>query len=180
MNNGIIFIAGVYGVGKSTLCAKLKDNLKIPYFSASDLISEVNGEQYGKNKVVNDKNANQNILINAVKHELLLTPTILLAGHFCIFNSINEVELLPEFVYKEMPLSKIILLEAETNRIIENIQNRDNKAYSKESLNELIEKERTQAIKISSDLNITLTIHHMQFDKTDIDELITDLQGSDT
>lgn len=180
MNKGIFFIAGVYGVGKSTLCSKLKDYLKIPSFSAGDLISEVNGELYGKNKVVSDKNANQSILIHAVKNKLLQTPTILLAGHFCIFNAMNEVVLLPEFVYKEMPLLKIILLEAEPNRIFENIQNRDNKAYSKESLNELIEKERKQAIKISSDLNIPLTIHHMKFDKTDIDTLTSNIQGSDT
>ena len=180
MNNGIIFVAGVYGVGKSTLCNKLKDHLKIPAFSAGDLISEINGELYGKNKVVSDKNANQNILIHVVKNKLLQNPTIILAGHFCIFNAINEVVLLPEYVFKEMPLSKIILLEAETNRIIENIQNRDNKAYSKESFNELIEKERKQAIKISFDLNIPLTIHNMKFDKTDIDELIIDIRGSDT
>ena len=180
MDKGIIFIAGVYGVGKSTVCRKLENYLKIPAFSAGDLISEINGEHYGNNKVVKDKYNNQNILITAVKNKLVQTPKFLLACHFCIFNTKNEVEILPEFVYKEMPLSKIVLLETETSRICKNIQNRDNKAYSKEHLNDLIEKERKQAIKISSDLNIPLIIHHMSFDQTDIDALIISIQGSDT
>ena len=44
---GTIFVAGTYGVGKSTLCNKLSTALKIPDFSAGDLISAVNGETYG-------------------------------------------------------------------------------------------------------------------------------------
>ena len=62
----VLFAAGVYGVGKSTLCAELSRVLSLPAFSAGDLISAVNGEQYGANKVVSDKNANQDILIEAV------------------------------------------------------------------------------------------------------------------
>ena len=178
--DGVIFIAGVYGVGKSTLCKNLESVVKIPSFSAGDLISEINGEFYGKNKVVKDKYNNQNILIIAVKNKLIQTPKILLAGHFCILNTKNEVEILPEFVYKEMPLSKIVLLEADVRRICENIQNRDNKAYPQKLLNDMTEKERRQAIKISSDLNIPLIIHHMNFDQTDVNALKISLQGSDT
>ena len=48
MKTGVVFIAGTYGVGKSTLCNNLSSVLGIPSFSAGDLISEVNGEIYGK------------------------------------------------------------------------------------------------------------------------------------
>lgn len=44
MNNGVIFIAGVYGVGKSTICNNLNKSLGIPAYSSSKLISEINGE----------------------------------------------------------------------------------------------------------------------------------------
>ena len=69
MKKGIIFVAGTYGVGKSTLCDKLSKKLNIPSYSSGDLISEINGEIYGANKVVKDKTANQNILISAVKRK---------------------------------------------------------------------------------------------------------------
>ena len=42
---GVIFVAGSYGVGKSTLCEKLSYRMDLPFYSASDLISEVNGEK---------------------------------------------------------------------------------------------------------------------------------------
>ena len=85
MNNGIIFIAGVYGVGKSTLCDKVSKQINIPDFSAGDMISKVNGETYGVNKAVKDKKSNQNILVNEVKEKLKKTETFMLTGHFCIF-----------------------------------------------------------------------------------------------
>ena len=83
---GTIFVAGIYGVGKSTLCDTLSKELKIPAYSAGDLISSVNGERYGANKAVTDKISNQVILSMQVQKLLEVTPQILLAGHFCIFD----------------------------------------------------------------------------------------------
>lgn len=83
--NGLYFIAGVYGVGKSTLCEKISTILDIPFYSSGDLISNVNSETYGANKTVKDKAQNQNILVSAVNQSYLRYPTMLLAGHFCIF-----------------------------------------------------------------------------------------------
>ena len=180
MKNGVVFIAGAYGVGKSTLCSKLSATLGIPSFSAGDLISDVNGEIYGQNKVVKDKTENQNILIAAVKNRLNTHPTFLLAGHFCIFNKNDEVEVLPEFVYKELPISKILLLESDGDTIIRNIKSRDNKSYSITSIENLIETERNQAVKFSHQLDIPLCIHKMKFDQTDVDIISTLLKGSDT
>ena len=84
----VLFVTGVYGVGKSTLCAELSRALSMPAFSAGDLISAVNGEQYGANKVVSDKNANQDILIEAVNRMTETQGPIILAGHFCILTRI--------------------------------------------------------------------------------------------
>ena len=67
---GTIFIAGVYGVGKSTLVQKLASRINTPCFSSSTIISAVNGEQYGRNKAVKDKYKNQEILVARVS-ELL-------------------------------------------------------------------------------------------------------------
>lgn len=59
---GTIFIAGSYGVGKSTLCDKLSKALGLPTYSAGDLISSINGEQYGANKAVQNKETNQDMV----------------------------------------------------------------------------------------------------------------------
>lgn len=118
---GTIFVAGTYGVGKSTLCNKLSTALKIPDFSAGDLISAVNGETYGANKVVRDKDANQNILASQVKQLLKSTPNIILAGHFCIFDINGNVDTLPSRVFYDLEIETILLLEASSLQIIKNI-----------------------------------------------------------
>lgn len=96
---GTIFIAGSYGVGKSTLCEKLSHKVGIPFYSAGDIISRVNGEAYGANKAVSDKSGNQEILSEEINKILKIHPNILLAGHFCIFNKSNQVEHLSTEVF---------------------------------------------------------------------------------
>lgn len=110
---GMIFIAGPYGVGKSTLCNALSKILRIPAYSAGDLISNINGEQYGANKAVQDKDANQDILAAEVKNILEQCPAILLAGHFCIFDKLNRVEKLPHSIFEK--ISKVYISWAATN-----------------------------------------------------------------
>ena len=86
MKDGIIFVAGIYGVGKSTLCERLGLSIGIPCYSAGDLISALNGETYGRNKTVVNKEKNQDILVAAVNDRLQKDTAFILAGHFCIFD----------------------------------------------------------------------------------------------
>ena len=170
--NGVYFIAGVYGVGKSTLCKKISTHLGIPFYSSGDLISNVNGELYGANKVVKDKAQNQNILVSAVNQLYLRYPTILLAGHFCIFDKNTKVDILPEDVFAQLKILKIILLEADEEIIIDHLSKRDNKFYSKEQIIKIQSTERSQALKIASEIEIPIVIHQMKFDDCDIDEIL--------
>ena len=38
---GVIFVAGVYGVGKSTLCEKLSKELSIPFYSSGEQLQPI-------------------------------------------------------------------------------------------------------------------------------------------
>lgn len=170
--NGLYFVAGAYGVGKSTLCEKISSVLNIPFYSSGDLISKVNGESYGANKTVKDKTQNQNILVPAVNQLYLRYPTMLLAGHFCIFDKNTKVDVLPEDVFSQLKIIKIILLEADEETIVNHLAKRDNKFYLKEQIVELQSTERSQALKIASELEIPIVIHRMKFDDCDIDEIL--------
>ena len=173
---GVIFVTGIYGVGKSTLCEKLSRELSIPFYSSGDLISKVNGELYGANKVVKDKSKNQNILAEAVHQISLKHPSVLLAGHFCIFNKNTEVDVLPEDVFSQLNIQKIILLEASEEVIINHLSKRDDKTYSVMQIVALKEAERSQAVKIASELKKSLIIHQMRFNDSDVDEIITKIK----
>ena len=167
MNGSTIFIAGVYGTGKSTMCSTLSKRLLIPAFSAGDLISAINGEHYGANKAVSDKNNNQILLAERVRQLTQENQKIILAGHFCIFSADNDVEVLPESVYPALNISRIILLEADIQTIISNLRRRDGKNYPVKSVSVLIEKEREQSKRIAEQLSCPLNIYQMTFTDKD-------------
>lgn len=164
---GIIFVAGMYGVGKSTLCEKLSQKLNIPFYSAGDLISKKNGERYGANKAVADKEKNQNILVEEVENLLTLHPQIILAGHFCIFNKANIVEQIPEEVFFNLHIEKILLLEADEAIVQSNLRKRDNRKYSITELAALKAAEQDTAFSIARKLSCKLFIHNMMFADSD-------------
>lgn len=171
MNGSTIFIAGVYGTGKSTLCSALSERLHIPAYSAGDLISAVNGERYGANKAVADKDNNQVLLSECVGELNQEYEQIILAGHFCIFNSNNGVEVLSESVYHALNITRIVLLEADTQTIIDHLKRRDGKNYSKESVTALSDKEREQSERIAAQLKCPLDIYKMAFTDEDLDHV---------
>lgn len=166
---GTIFFAGVYGVGKSTVITRLSAQCGLPAFSAGDLISEKNGELYGANKVVSDKDSNQQILIQCVADRLITYPRIILAGHFCIASKDGGIEQLPDYVFDGIALEKIILLEASPNKIVSNLNKRDSKDYSIDFIKKMLHKERSAADVTSKRLQIPLVVYKMTF--SELDEL---------
>lgn len=173
---GTLFVAGVYGVGKSVLCQKLSDILKIPAFSAGDLISSVNGEQYGTNKYVSNKIENQDILLVEVRKQMQRYPQILLAGHFCIFNNENQVDCLPESIYSELNIEQILLLEADVETILEHLDKRDRRTYSYDQISDLKRAEHIAAQKVALQIGCGIHIQNMQFDRSDIDQCLSYLE----
>ncbi len=174
---GTIFVAGTYGVGKSTLCHELSKALNIPEYSAGDIISETNGENYHIEKFVKDKTSNQSILASKVKSILASNSTIFLAGHFCIFDERQTVDYLPQNVFFELEIDTIILLEAQVPKIQDNIFNRDGKKYSAHALSTLQQAERQAAHIIAKKLQCNLFVHIMQFDETDVVKCLSYLRG---
>ncbi len=179
MSGSTIFVAGVYGTGKSTICSALSKRLNIPAFSAGDLISAVNGEQYGANKSVVDKDINQVLLAERVQELNSKNKQIILAGHFCIFNAQDCVEILPESVYSALNVTHIVLLEADVQDIISNLRRRDGKDYSEKSVTALMEKEREQSERISKQLKCPLYICKMTFTDRDLDSVVSFLCGGE-
>lgn len=169
LKGSTIFVAGAYGTGKSTICSALAERLHIPAFSAGDLISAINGEMYGANKAVSDKYNNQVLLTKRVRELHQENEEIILAGHFCIFNSDNGVEVLPESTYSALSISRIILLEADTQTVITKLRHRDKKDYPRESISMLIKKERDQSKQISKQLKCPLDIYKMTFTDKDLE-----------
>ena len=170
--NGVVFVAGVYGVGKSTLCERISRLIHMPFYSAGDLISEQVGEIYGENKKVRNKDQNQNVLIECISQKIIKEHLIMLAGHFCILGNDNKPEELPSYVYKNMKIGAIVLLETDSCTIIKHLQKRDGKKYTRELIEEFIELERRCAAKTSEALGVPLKVYSMSFSDVDAENII--------
>ena len=165
---GTVFFAGIYGVGKSTIIGEISNITGFKAYSAGDLISQKNGESYGSNKVVANKDHNQKILIQRVAELLAENERILLAGHFCIINKSGVVEQLPSYVFNEIGLEIIILLEAPTETIIAHLSARDDKCYSEDLVRSMLFSEREAAINTSARLSIPMIRYEMQYSVEDV------------
>lgn len=170
MPEKIYFLAGTYGVGKTTLGNQIQDRLGIKVISASKLISKVNGETYGRNKIVKDEKLNQDILIEEIK-KIQKSNEIILNGHFCIFDKNNNVVQLPLDTYERLGIKGIILLEREVEELVIGLRNRDNKLYTEDSISLLQMKERDTAIYIANKMSIPLFVYKMKFNEEDIKEM---------
>lgn len=169
---GTIFLAGIYGVGKSTLAERLSVISNISHYSAGDLISAQNGEQYGSNKVVADKNRNQDTLADCVSSLLQSEDRILLAGHFCIINRSGQVDLLPDTVFDKLQIEKIILLETTPAIVQSHLDGRDNKKYSTHIIETMLRVEHEAAQKTASRLSVPLILHQMSYSDDDVNAIL--------
>lgn len=154
--NNLIFFAGIHGVGKSTFCDKLKKNIGIDSFSASQLIKAAKGD-VSITKEVKDFNNNQFLLLEQLK-KLSSRELFILDGHFCLINSDKTIEKIPKEIFKQINPIEIILLEINAKEITRRLLIRDNIKYDVNMIEHMLSMEREHAIYISDELHIPIRV----------------------
>jgi adenylate kinase len=144
MKMGNIFIAGIYGVGKSTFSKKVSKYFDIPNYSASDLIKREVNETYIDGKHVRDKKHNQEVLIKNVNLINLDISRILIDGHLCIFNRNGEPETIPLEIFGNLNIELMILMIDNPSDIHTRMKSRDSFVYTEEQLASLQDEEIEQ------------------------------------
>lgn len=155
MNFKTIFISGVHGVGKGTLCEKISSHFTFPYYSASTLIKSVKNAAVDKNKVVIDADKNQDYLIVALNQLNVDSDYILVDGHFCLQGDNGVIEI-PLATFQSMALDAIVLLTDEPDQIHARLHSRDNASLGMDVISNLQDKEIERANYIAKDLGIPL------------------------
>ncbi|MBM6550309.1 ATP-binding protein [Marinomonas ostreistagni] len=152
----IVFIAGIHGVGKTTFCQKIQEDMAIKHYSCSTLIKE-NSDYIETSKTIDKAERNQLILIEALNR--IPDEKLLLDGHFCLIDNSNSVLKLDDSVFESLNLSAIAVLTCDINTIHNRLQERDGTTFDIKLLQQLHDAELEMAIRISSKLNIPL-IHY--------------------
>ena len=91
MLDNIAFIGGIHGVGKSTICRHICDELKLEYLSASELIKWKDINEDAQNKKVNNIPVTQDLLILGLTNNIQKDKSYILDGHYCLLNEENEI-----------------------------------------------------------------------------------------
>ncbi|SFU78368.1 adenylate kinase [Clostridium sp. DSM 8431] len=154
VGKGIIFVGGVHGVGKTTLCSKIAKKYNINYYSSSNLISKLSDEKLRSDKLVKNINKNQDILIEATNRYITDDKSCLLDGHFCLINDKKNIEKVPISTFKRLKIKKIIIVTDKALNIVNRLYKRDNKKYSIDFINKFQIQEIEYAKYVSKVLDV--------------------------
>lgn len=156
--SNICFIGGIHGVGKSTICNKLCNELDIEYLSASQVLKWADINEDAKNKKVENISLTQTRLISGLLNTVKKEHYYLLDGHYCLFDKDGKVTRVPFATFKAInPLSLHIII-GDVNTIKVRIEERDKCNYDYEMLEAMQNEEVTYAKELSKQLNVKLSI----------------------
>jgi len=170
----IVFIAGIHGVGKTTLCEYLSAELSLKYYSASNLIKEYGKIDFPKSKHIVNISGNQDVLICAIAEFLEPEKTSILDGHFCLLNENGEITKIPSSTYIEMKPQAIICLYEEADVICSRLKNRDKHSHNEKLIGAFQDAEISYAKEIADNLEIPICVGKSGEDREKIRDFIID------
>ena len=154
----IAFIGGIHGVGKSTICRQICDELKLEYLSASELIKWKDINEDIQNKKVQDILVTQDRLIIGLTNSIQKNNSYILDGHYCLLNQENEIVSIPLETFKLINPFSLNIILGDIIEIKNRLERRDNRPYDQELLNQMQESELHYARYLSKTLGVTLNI----------------------
>lgn len=153
----VIFIAGVHGVGKTTLCRRIALSGQFTHKSASEIISEQKAAAIAANsKEVRDIAGNQQLLIDGVLRMASSQKSLLLDGHFVLLNTRKRPEPIPTAVFAKLCIDGVILVTGKPSQIAAQLAARDGKGLCPENVAALQALETSRAKSVSKELGLPL------------------------
>jgi adenylate kinase len=155
-----VFVAGVHGAGKSTVCRELARLLGASHATAGDLIranANATAEVTVGVKAVPDVDANQELLLRGLAmHRAASTAPLLLDGHFVLLKPDGTIAEIPVTVYETIAPVAVLLVEADPVTIHSRLLKRDKTAPPVTTIADLATQERAHAERVSGELKIPL------------------------
>ena len=148
MHNNIIFIGGIHGSGKGTICTRICQKLNIEHLTASEILNWSEISSNVGNKFVTNIPSTQHRLILGLKNRILPNKKYILDGHFCLFNSEGEVENIQFETFFIIDPILVSVVICDPTVIVQRLNFRDGKFYDLE----LIAQMQTNEIEYGSDV----------------------------
>ena len=132
----IIFIGGIHGVGKGTICKEIALKTDIVHLTASQILKWEDISD-SDNKLVKNITSTQDRLIKGLKNLIKKDKKYLLDGHFCLLNSNEFPSRIDEKTFDQINPKVIAIVIDDIEEISKRLKTRDHKIYDIKILNEL-------------------------------------------
>lgn len=152
MKGQIIFVSGIHGVGKTTLCNTISEQIGINSYSSSNLIREFK-ELSSNKKTVDNVNKNQDILLESIRLNIEEEREYILDGHFILIDENYELKEVPLSTFRDMNIKAIIILYEDVDIILERLSSRDEVSYTKDFIEDFQRKEIERGIEVAKILD---------------------------
>jgi adenylate kinase len=148
----IIFIGGIHGVGKGTLCEKVCNDLNLRHLSASEVLKweEISEKE---NKLVKDFTLTQNRLITNLQQIIKENERYVLDGHYCLLNKDNVPEKIDFDTFRTLNPFAFIIVVDEVQEIKRRLEKRDKREYDFELLSKFQKLELDYSIELAKQLS---------------------------
>lgn len=163
----VLFIGGIHGVGKGTICQKICNEYKLIHLSASEVLrwEEISTKE---SKMVKDFELSQNRLITNLNQIIVKTEKYVLDGHYCLLNYDNKPKKIDyDTFYLLNPFAFIVVVDNVLD-IKQRLEKRDKKEYDLELLIQFQELEIDYSVELSKKLGIP----HFIVNSNEINNLI--------
>lgn len=157
---GVIFVAGVHAVGKTTACAHAAGAMDLVHYTASGLIKAEKASAIPeRGKSVSDVDGNQVHLICGVeKARMQHQGRIILDGHFTLSKPNGQIEAIAIEVFRALVLDGVVVYHDEPTAIAARLNQRDGENRSPDVIAHHQNAELAHARLVATELNIPLKL----------------------
>lgn len=149
----VLFVGGVHGVGKTTLCEHYVETHGVMHKSSGQLIKEMrHSSAPTSSKAVNDIHANQRLLIDAVKRIRSAGKTLLLDGHFALLDTHHNPKPLSTEVFSALGIDSVAVVFDTPKAIASRLAARDGHGMLAKDIETLQEMELLRAAQVAREL----------------------------
>jgi adenylate kinase len=154
----VLFVGGVHGVGKTSLCGVAAQRLRIRHYTASQIIRDAKASAIAEaGKLVANVDANQELLVGGLRAKSQSGVPILLDGHFTL-QTARGIESISVDVFRRLELCGAVVITDDPANIKRRLVGRDGGSISLESIELHQDKEVAHAGKVASGLSVRLAV----------------------
>lgn len=156
----MIFLGGVHGVGKTSMCDGISDKFGLKVLSASAIIrAEREHPSSDLRTAVSNVGGNQGLLIRGVHRLLAEAPgNYLLDGHFALRTLDGNIEEIEADVFHSIGVRGLICLVDQPAAIAQRLTARDSESHQVDVISQLQSAELSSAESVSGTLALPLKV----------------------